>query len=51
MDKIFRSFRSLGEAANFPHETPTTGYRFEQNALILFPRRHRLDRLARLGLD
>ena len=32
MDKRFRSFRSLGEAANFPHLTPTTGYRFEQNA-------------------
>ena len=34
MDKIFRFFRKLGEAANFPHLTPTTGYRFEQSALV-----------------
>jgi S1-C subfamily serine protease len=34
MDKRFRSFRSLGEAANFPHLTTATGYGFEQNALI-----------------
>jgi len=33
MDKMFRSFSKSGEAANFPHLTPTAGYRFEQNAL------------------
>ena len=33
MDKIFRSFPKSGEAANYSHITPSTCYRFEQNAL------------------
>jgi hypothetical protein len=33
MDKRFRYFPSIGEAANLPYLNPTNGYRFEQNAL------------------
>ncbi len=35
MDKDSALFSTPGEAANSPYTTPTTGYRFEQNALMV----------------